>query len=520
MDTPIDYTRGAPGITISDSNVGYKPRVVRILTGFGSGVMFGVHNNSMINLARGVVERVLFLSTSKGLQPCPKPSPSAFTRLSGFKTRLLKHLFSTPIVAREDYPSLYTGRKRDVYQKAFESLLVSPIQRKDSYVSTFVKAEKINFTAKEDPAPRVIQPRSPRFNLEVGRYLKLFEKELCRGFRRMFGYEVILKGLNADGVAGCLRDNWLNYKDPVAVGLDASRFDQHVSKEALQFEHSVYNSVFKSKELANLLRMQIDNVGFGRIGESLLKYKVTGCRMSGDINTGMGNCLIMSSLVLHFLDEVNCDARLSNNGDDCVLILERRDLYKLSNITQYFLEFGFNLKREATVEVFEQIEFCQAQPVLVGESYRMCRNIHTAMSKDCVSLLGWEKAEQFETWRSAIGICGAELTSGVPVWQEFYKKLRGRTNRVGGVERIYDCGMGSMARGVKQVEGISAETRFSFYLAFGVLPDAQIALENEMPDVEYDESMPLVTLQQSIATSFNTQCLNVINRTNVEPSTP
>lgn len=520
MDTPIDYTRGVPGITISDSNVGYKPRVVRILTGFGSGVMYGVHNNSMINLARGVVERVLYLSTSKGLQPCPKPLKNIFTNLSGIKTRLLKHLFSTPVVPREEYPSLYNGRKREVYQNAYESLSINPIRRKDAYVSTFVKAEKINFTAKVDPAPRVIQPRSPRYNLEVGRYLKPFEKELCRGFRRMFGYEVILKGLNADGVAGCLHENWLAYKDPVAVGLDASRFDQHVSKEALLFEHSIYNSVFKSRELAKLLSWQIDNVGFGRIGESVLKYKVTGCRMSGDINTGMGNCAIMSLLVLNFLEEVGCDARLSNNGDDCVLILERSQLHKLNSITQYFLKYGFNLKREDTVEVFEQIEFCQAQPIWVGTAYRMCRNPHTAMSKDCVSLLGWEKLQQFETWRSAIGICGSELTSGVPVWQEFYRKLRGQSKRVGGVERIYECGMGSMARGVKEVGEITPESRFSFYLAFGILPDAQIALENEMPDVQYDETMPLITLQQSIATSFNTQCLNVINRTLVEPSTP
>jgi len=405
-----------------------------------------------------------------------------------------------------------------VYQNAYESLVVTPIQKKDGYVSAFVKAEKVNFTSKADPAPRVIQPRGPRYNLEVGRYLKLFEKELCRGFRRMFHYEVILKGLNADGVAACLRDNWLHYKDPVAVGLDASRFDQHVSKEALEFEHSVYNSVFKSKELWKLLRMQLSNTGFGRVGDSLLKYTVEGCRMSGDINTGMGNCLIMSILVLHFLEEVGCDARLSNNGDDCVLILERKDLHKLKTITGYFLKFGFNLKREDTVEVFEQIEFCQAQPILVGDAYRMCRNLHTAMSKDCVSLLGWGDEGQFETWRSAIGICGGELTSGVPVWEKFYKNLLGESKRVGGVERVYDCGMGSMARGVKQVSSISAETRYSFYLAFGILPDAQIALEDEMPVVEYDKTMPLITLQQSIATSFNTQCLNVMTRTNVELS--
>ncbi len=153
----------------------------------------------MTNLIRGVAERVLYLRSDDGtLNPTRKPLPGVFDRLRAVKSHLLRHLRPTTVVERVDYPSLYHGRKQMVYQRAYESLLSKPITHKDSYVSTFVKAEKVNFTAKGDPAPRVIQPRSPRYNLEVGRYLKLFEKELCRGFERAWGYNVVLKGGNAE----------------------------------------------------------------------------------------------------------------------------------------------------------------------------------------------------------------------------------------------------------------------------------------------------------------------------------
>lgn len=456
---------------------------MRALDGYGSGVHYSVHNSSVNNLVRGVAERVLYVSVAGDLQPCRKPKANVFTRLVGLRDRLVKNLRRTAVVPRELYPGLYSGRKQTIYTRAYESLLVKGISPRDAYVSTFVKAEKVNFSAKGDPAPRVIQPRSPRYNLEVGRYLKNFEKALSEGFKKCFGYLVILKGCNADESAAVLHDNWQSFNDPVAIGLDASRFDQHVSKEALLFEHSVYNRVFQSPELARLLSWQLKNHGFGRIGESLVEYKVDGCRMSGDINTGMGNCLLMSILVLNYFEEVGLRARLSNNGDDCVVICERADQHKLAQIGDYFTDFGFNLKEEPAVSIFERIEFCQTQPVRVGTGYRMVRNPWTAMSKDCVSLLSWNTQHDFEVWRDAIGTCGKELTSGVPVWQSFYDSIIGAGNLKGGLAHVYDCGMGFMARGVKACD-ITEESRYSFYLAFGIDPDLQVAMENSWPGIE------------------------------------
>lgn len=452
-------------------------RSVRYFAGFGAGVKYGVHTDSLVNLARGIVERVFYVVRDGSLSLAPRPRKGAFARLGDLRTRLLKKLHSTPVVDRCDYSSLYTGRKRLIYERAYESLMTRAIELKDSFVSTFVKAEKVNFDKKPDPAPRVIQPRTPRYNLEVGRYLKLFEHELCLGFKRLFGYDVILKGKNATGVAEALRSSWDHFNSPVAVGLDASRFDQHVSVEALQFEHSIYNTVFRSPELARLLKWQLTNRGIARVGEHRVDYSIDGCRMSGDINTGMGNCLLMSCIVIAYCEHVGIDFRLANNGDDCVLFVDDYNLTELVGLDSWFLDFGFTLTRETPCYVFEHVEFCQAHPISVGDSWRMVRDPRTAMSKDCVSLLGWDNDLDIRQWAGAIGTCGLVLTSGVPVWSAWYQRLVSfGVVRQGAVDHVYDSGLGYMSKGVIACE-ITPESRVSFWRAFGILPDMQIALE-------------------------------------------
>lgn len=454
-------------------------RTVRVLAGLGTGVRYGIHNGDLKNLARGIVERVFYVQSSEGLARAPQPVSGVFGRLSEVRKRLLGAVRSTPTVDREDYPGLYSGRKRGIYERAFGSLMVRAITKRDAWVNTFVKAEKVNFDKKGDPAPRVIQPRSPRFNLEVGRYLKCFEKELCKGFARVWGYPVVLKGLNAHEVGGWLARHWAAFEEPVAVGLDASRFDQHVSYDALKWEHSVYNGVFGSKELARLLSWQLHNHGVARVEGHRVDYDIRGCRMSGDINTGMGNCLLMSSMVIAYCEHVGIEFRLANNGDDCVLFVEKADLHKLGGIDAWMLEFGFTLTREDPVFVLEHVEFCQARPVYCSTGWRMVRDPRTAMSKDCVSLLGWDTPAAFSAWAGAIGACGLSLTTGVPVWEAWYGHLvrMGRVAPVGVEGVVWDSGLGYMARGVPAGK-VESATRVSFWRAFGILPDLQEDLES------------------------------------------
>ena len=487
---------GTPGITVTKAT-GYirnnnNHRQVRVLSGYVGSAHYGVHDQSLANLVRGVAERVLFTPGPSGvLESTRKPLDGVFKRLAPEKRALVSNTRPTSVVAVEDFPSLYhDARKRAIYTRAVTSLSHETISRRDSVVSTFVKAEKVNFSAKADPAPRVIQPRSARYNVCVGRYLKPLEKALLSSYKASHGYCVVVKGLNAQGVALTLRSNWDEFDSPVAVPLDASRFDQHVSLEALKWEHSVYNSIFNSSELKELLSWQLENKGVGYADGWRVKYSVRGCRMSGDMNTSMGNCIIMSSIVLAYLRVNQINARLTNNGDDCVLILERRDLHKLDGIDKWFTDFGFKLTREPFVDVFERIEFCQTQPVLCEDGWRMVRNPYTATSKDAVSLLSWATELEYDRWRGAISSCGLALTRGVPFWEAYYRRLGG-VQHAGALAAISDSGMGYLSRNMQGKARITEASRYSFWLAFGMLPDEQIAMEELDVDVSYTEPTPM-----------------------------
>jgi hypothetical protein len=356
-----------------------------------------------------------------------------------------------------------------------------------------VKAEKVNFTSKPDPAPRVIQPRGPRYNVSVGVFLKPLEHLIYKSIAQVWGGTTVMKGHNAHSTAAELRVMWDSFRDPVAVGLDASRFDQHVSADALRWEHGIYLSCFAGSdrtELRRLLEWQVENKGFARASDGLVKYTVSGCRMSGDMNTALGNCLLMCAMVWEYCRLRGVQARLANNGDDCVVICERGDLGKFNDgLGQWFLEMGFNMKVEPAVDVFERIEFCQTQPVYDGERWVMCRKPSIVLAKDSVSLLPMTQGKTAYRYCTAVGECGMSLAGGLPVLQEFYSALMrcGAGARFEGAVAQLESGFARLATGMhREYRLVSAEARYSFWLAFGILPDAQVAMEDYYQEVGLD----------------------------------
>ena len=142
---------------------------------------------------------------------------------------------------------------------------------------------------------------------------------------------------------------WERYACPTAVGLDASRFDQHINKLLLKFEHMVYKmwSELEGDDLPPLwilLQAQLDNCGIYVGMDGILRYKVDGCRMSGDMNTSLGNVIIMCSLMYSFFEHKNMLGEISllNDGDDCVIIMERSNVeWFLEGLEDWFLEMGW-----------------------------------------------------------------------------------------------------------------------------------------------------------------------------------
>lgn len=149
------------------------------LTGVCAGASVIVHNASVVNICRGIVERVLYVRDNGVLRRTPQPKVDVARTLARIGDKIVTSLNPTTVVSPWNYHWLYSGRKQARYLSAYESLRLRPIAKEDAKCSTFVKAEKVLLSpSKVDPAPRVIQPRSYRYNLMVGRYLKNFEKRV------------------------------------------------------------------------------------------------------------------------------------------------------------------------------------------------------------------------------------------------------------------------------------------------------------------------------------------------------
>jgi hypothetical protein len=351
-----------------------------------------------------------------------------------------------------------------------------------------VKAEKIDTTSKPDPAPRVIQPRKPEYNVELGVLLKPFEHRIYSAMADALGKSTIVaKGINALELGNLIASKWERFTDPVAIGLDASRFDQHVSLDALEFEHSLYLALcepsYKSK-LNHLLKLQKFNRGMGMAKDGGFMYEVEGCRMSGDMNTALGNCILMCSMTVSLVRDLGLSSYdMINNGDDMVLFVERADAATvLKRIPQHYLDFGFTMKVEEPVSILEQVEFCQMRPVLTSQGYMMTRHYDVVLSKDLVTLLDIPNEKRFEQWMTAISQGGLGVASGVPILQKFYQQLDFRRD-VGKIKShgAFDHSSHGWSIGLdSKSRSITDESRVSFALAFGLSSYEQLVLESHI----------------------------------------
>jgi hypothetical protein len=441
------------------------------------------------------MERIFYVEREGKFEPPPQPAPGSLRRLlRKFRRRLKRIAPTTAPISRDEFLDCYKGRKRRVYESAAESLDVTQVERKDAFLSSFVKPEKTNITEKGDPAPRVIQPRSARYNVRVGQYIKPIEHTLYHAIDVIFGAPTVAKGKNAIQRAAMLKEAWDSMDDPVAVLLDARRFDQHVSEDALGWEHSVYNALFMNDpELQRLLAWQLDNRGFIYCADGSVKYRVRGRRASGDMNTALGNVLLMCALMWTYLREIAGKAfRLINDGDDCVVILERRHFQTLkSTYKEWFRKCGFTMKLDGYTDKFEKISFCQAQPVFDGERWVMVRDPRVTLDKDNISVKPIPDERTWLLQRKAISQCGLALAGNIPVYGAFYSMLDVKGVEV---ERGLETGMDYLARGMEGGRrAVAPEARASYFMAFNITPDEQVALEEFYDGITLRYETPLAS---------------------------
>jgi len=474
-----------------------------VVGGMGSQFTFFSFNPDLETAKCALLERVYFHEVSGGFEPPFKPEARIVDGLlQPFSKEFDRLVVTSHPVALDTYPSVYTGRRRALYEKAAKKVLVSGFIPKYAYLNSFVKCEKLQtVTSKsKEPnkwvnasVPRLIQPRKPEFNVCVGRFLRHLELKIFSMVNRVFGDSagrdayapVIQKGFNTFQRAQHMYAGWSRISNPRAIILDATRFDQHVNPSVLRWEHRRYLKFYGGsdrRELSKLLSAQIHNRGYIRTSEGKIKYEVEGGRCSGDMNTSLGNCLIMCAAVyayMHSLKIAPRDFALINDGDDCVLIVHDTDADRVaSSLAEWFKKIGFLIKVGAPVAEFEDIGFCQTHPVFDGHIWRLVRNFPESLSKDATVLIDITNPAVYPRYFRSIGDCGAALTFGMPVLQEYYECFRRAASGLPLDHPVFETGMYRLAAGLSpRYEPVTDEARVSFAKAFGLLPDAQLEIE-------------------------------------------
>lgn len=423
----------------------------------------------------------------------PQPKAESINRLRDYTRRLGASLRRVGPWALDRVVEHYTGSKRVRYQRAAEKYRSLGLTQRQAEVSMFIKCEKIKFSeAKPNPDPRAIQFRDPVYSVVLASYLKPVEEVVynMRG-NRLNGLprtRVIAKGLNQRQRASLLEEKLASFVDPLVFGLDASRFDQHVSVGHLEAEHALYREVNNDPDFARLLSWQLRNVVRTSKG---VKYVTRGKRMSGDMNTALGNCVIMVSMLGLFFEGTGIGWDCLDDGDDILLIIERSSSSGIEALLEaHFLDLGMTLKVESKAEIIEEVEFCQSHPVWVDGHYTFVRNPAKVMSG---ALVGhkWISMPSLLSRRklcNTIGMCEAILNRGVPVLQEFAQALirnaaTQKQVRLEHAEQLFyrvrnELGKSKVTKlPVCKPLPISDEARQSFQLAFGVSVDEQLHWE-------------------------------------------
>jgi len=379
------------------------------------------------------------------------------------------------------------------YLEAARSLDVEgPIEWRDVYLRAFLKAEKPRSGSKLSK-PRLIYPRSPRYNLELARRLKPFEHWLWGYLHggRLFGGQasrVVGKGLNPRQRANLIVRKFRSITDCVVFEVDGAAFEAHVGPDQLVLEHAIYNGAIRDTGLAKLLREQLTLRGALPCGA---KFSRPGGRASGDFNTGMGNSLIMLGVVVGVLEDIGVKFDVLVDGDNALVFLSRPDLGRVvGEFAPRVLEStGHEVVLERPVDYIEGIRFGGSAPVYLGPSlgWSMVREWGRVLSCAFASHR-WLREPRFaREWIRGVAMCELSLARGVPVLQAWALgglKATDDVRRVRSHPHVDYFVQGAWLAGESSSVPVSMQARISFARAFGLEPEAQVALERKLSRLE------------------------------------
>jgi len=394
----------------------------------------------------------------------------------------------------------YSGAMKRRYLLAEESLRVDgPLSRADGHLRAFLKAEKCG--AASDAKPRMIFPRSPRFNLVVASWLKPFEHWLW-GFltaRRLFGgsnTRVVAKGLSPRRRANLIKRKLDQFSSGICFEVDGKAFESHVTTPHLRWERRVYKSAYPGDaDLADVLERQ----RFKGTTQGGVKFSREGGRASGDFNTGMGNSLIMLAVCVGVLNRYHVNYDILVDGDNALVFLEsgdssrvRADFYDL-----VLAASGFRMTLEKPVSYMEGIRFGRSAPLWLGSFWTMVREPWAVLSGAYASHRWLREPRYGRRWVKGVAQCELSLALGVPVLQAAALSV---LSQVAGERDVHADALsdyfvvGARLAGLDDVVDVTREARYSFERAFGLSTDQQLLWEKQLAGVRVGHARGVLSM--------------------------
>ncbi len=438
-------------------------------------------------------------ATNRVLGVVPRPTKFGIKLLAKEARRFKCMLVPVDPMTDDEFLACYDGPKKARYVTAINSLINDPITIKDSHISAFIKAEKCDPGHKVNPDPRMIQARSPRYNYLLGRWLKPLEHQIYRKLRDGINSRMVMKGLNQRERAAAFVNKWAAFDDPVAIPLDGSRWDKHIWGEVLNIEHSIYLAAIRCSVVALLLKWQRRNICKTR---NLVFWIVWWRRMSGDVNTGLGNSVLMSLMLKAIFRTLGIKKWAAVvDGDDGVPVVERRDLVLVQKyLSKLFLDFGQEVKLETPTSDIQKVKFCQTQLVWVDEEPIMVRDWKRCLSHDTSGVKNWGDPNVSPALLKAVGMCNLALHAGMPILQAHALaciRNAGETKARFDILALedawarYKTELGHPAALTTKAKAIKASTRLSFMHATGVSIEEQIDIESRLDSWQIDSFVPI-----------------------------
>ncbi len=508
------------------------------MTGLGrDDVRYIVHNNSYINAVRALYERLYRVKNpvpggSLFIAP-PQPIPHVFhARMADFRRNVLKEVNPVFRMSHQQFVESSPPHKRAIYRAAFAEILRTGIPPDAFKVVSFIKNEKIKLKD-DDPVPRLISPRNVRANVLLGSYIRPAEKAIYRAIDEVYGRPTVVSGQNAKQIATMIREAWDELDEPIAITLDLSRMDQHVSHVALDYEFSFYTKMYREDPTIDTLRWCLKRMIHNKCVmytskdglDVKIAYEKLGSRMSGDMNTSLGNKLLMCGLLYSYFNGhlgliPRVDFNVVDNGDDCVVIMSRDGYARYKRLTEtttavrrvavidpsrpdivrfgtisyavaptkstpsnWFLEMGFTLKVEGIVSKFEHIDFCQTRPCFIDGEWLMVRTL-AALSKDTYCL---KAPEYLRKWMGQVRTGGLNTYGSVPLYSAFYKCFPEYNGKKDNSWLMEGTGMYYLSSGMTSTGVVSDANRVAFYDTFGVTPREQVLIEQHYNELLFGQ---------------------------------